>query len=667
MKRIEFYIFIKNNETNRKYTLNITTKREYKDAKETIGPKNFYGFVWMTNKEKQMSNISGSNHQYLPSQITNAPGSTITRNGFTEASTDTFPDTIDIVNAEFGTGVLNNSGQSFTITITNSNASIYSITQQMGIGMTLQPSSSFTSNTDIILYGESKTYVFIVISNTTADVFLQSTASGSAITGIQLADAHLLVGDADGLAQGLVMSGEGTMSNSANFTLGPDIAGATNFSNETNSSSDITGSVTVAGGLGVSKDVFVAGQLSVPSVTGLAAPITGSDAVNKSYVDNLINGLSWKEYVLVASNISITLTGTPVIDGITTSAGDRVLLTAQEPLISPSSAVDNGIWVVGTPFTRPSDFADGSMAASASVLVAEGNVFADTAFVCTDSPLNSVIGNDPLTIIQWSSGTVGITSINLLQGPNITLAAGTGGSDFNVVSAGDTVTYNIPDAGPAARGVVTTGSQAFNGAKTFSDPISIEASSGGTVTLSAGTGIVTPYTMIFPPAQGLAGQVQELDATGNMQWISRGALSFWYGYGPTTLLTLTDIATVVQVVEKVEEIESYNATGGTITIPSTGSYKIAYWVQFATLNRTGGTRSSAAGQLFVNSVVRTGTTASCYLREQTNDSIRPGAGKTVILNLSNGDVLDLRALRVSGTTTGSIMVNESTLTVERLK
>ena len=357
MKRIEFYIFIKNNESNRKYTLNITTKREYKDAKETIGPKNFYGFVWMTNKEKQMSNISGSNHQYLPSQITNAPGSTITRNGFTEASTDTFPDTIDIVNAEFGTGVLNNSGQSFTITITNSNASIYSITQQMGIGMTLQPSSSFTSNTDIILYGESKTYVFIVISNTTADVFLQSTASGSAITGIQLADAHLLVGDADGLAQGLVMSGEGTMSNSANFTLGPDIAGATNFSNETNSSSDITGSVTVAGGLGVSKDVFVAGQLSVPSVTGLAAPITGSDAVNKSYVDNLINGLSWKEYVLVASNISITLTGTPVIDGITTSAGDRVLLTAQEPLISPSSAVDNGIWVVGTPFTRPSDFA----------------------------------------------------------------------------------------------------------------------------------------------------------------------------------------------------------------------------------------------------------------------------------------------------------------------
>ena len=236
-----------------------------------------------------------------------------------------------------------------------------------------------------------------------------------------------------------------------------------------------------------------------------------------------------------------------------------------------------------------------------------------------------------------------------------------------MVSAGDTVTYNITDAGPAARGVVTTGSQAFNGAKTFSDPISIEASSGGTVTLSAGTGIVTPYTMIFPPAQGLAGQVQELDATGNMQWISRGALSFWYGYGPTTLLTLTDIATVVQVVEKVEEIESYNATGGTITIPSTGSYKIAYWVQFATLNRTGGTRSSAAGQLFVNSVVRTGTTASCYLREQTNDSIRPGAGKTVILNLSNGDVLDLRALRVSGTTTGSIMVNESTLTVERLK
>lgn len=55
---------------------------------------------------------------------------------------------------------------------------------------------------------------------------------------------------------------------------------------------------------------------------------------------------------------------------------------------------------------------------------------------------------------------------------SVGLAAGTSGTDVNItgspVTTAGTITINIPDAGPTARGLVTTGSQTFAGAKTFS-------------------------------------------------------------------------------------------------------------------------------------------------------------------------------------------------------
>jgi hypothetical protein len=42
------------------------------------------------------------------------------------------------------------------------------------------------------------------------------------------------------------------------------------------------------------------------------------------------------------------------------------------------------------------------------------------------------------------------------------------GTDFTISSTGSTHTFSIPDAGPAARGLVTTGAQTFAGTKTFS-------------------------------------------------------------------------------------------------------------------------------------------------------------------------------------------------------
>jgi hypothetical protein len=64
-------------------------------------------------------------------------------------------------------------------------------------------------------------------------------------------------------------------------------------------------------------------------------------------------------------------------------------------------------------------------------------------------------------------GGGGITSINSQTGVAQTLGVGTAGIDFAVASAGDNHTFNLPDAGAAARGVVSTGAQVFAGKKTF--------------------------------------------------------------------------------------------------------------------------------------------------------------------------------------------------------
>ena len=94
----------------------------------------------------------------------------------------------------------------------------------------------------------------------------------------------------------------------------------------------------------------------------------------------------------------------------------------------------------------------------------------------------------------------GMVSLNNLTDQSQFITTGTSGTDFNIVSSGDTHTFNIPSASATNRGLITTGGQTIAGSKTFSSAIT--ADSG--ITLKEG---VTPsavgYTGLAGDADGL--------------------------------------------------------------------------------------------------------------------------------------------------------------------
>jgi hypothetical protein len=78
--------------------------------------------------------------------------------------------------------------------------------------------------------------------------------------------------------------------------------------------------------------------------------------------------------------------------------------------------------------------------------------------------LNGAVGNDGL---DGATGPAGFVSLNGATGTTQTYTVGTSGSDFNISTVSDVHTFNIPNAGAAARGLVSAGAQTIAGAKTF--------------------------------------------------------------------------------------------------------------------------------------------------------------------------------------------------------
>ena len=109
---------------------------------------------------------------------------------------------------------------------------------------------------------------------------------------------------------------------------------------------------------------------------------------------------------------------------------------------------------------------------------------------------SSILQSDNLGNMIWVPMATGgltnaITSINSQTGPSITLQKGSSGTDFDIATTSNTVTFNLPDASDSNRGLVTTGSQTFAGTKTFSSSISANLSGTATTSQNVNTAAYT--------------------------------------------------------------------------------------------------------------------------------------------------------------------------------
>ena len=216
-------------------------------------------------------------------------------------------------------------------------------------------------------------------------------------------------------------------------------------------------------------------------ITNLGTPSASTDAATKQYVDDLAQGLHIHASCIAATTANIDLSSAlengDILDGVTLSTGDRVLVKNQ------SSTPENGIYVVqatgaavrATDFDTAAEIDGGDF-----VFVTGGTVNDNTGWVQTETVVT--VGTSPIVFTQFSgAGTyqagTGLTltgnvfSIN--TGTTVDLSTAQTLSNKSISFGSNTVSGTIAQFNTAlsdADFATLAGSETFTN-KTLTDPI----------------------------------------------------------------------------------------------------------------------------------------------------------------------------------------------------
>lgn len=211
-------------------------------------------------------------------------------------------------------------------------------------------------------------------------------------------------------------------------------------------------------------------------------------------------------------------------------------------------------------------------------------------------------------VVVLDSTAVG--SICGVSGAGIVLATGTSGTDFNLNcnDGTDTITYNIPSASIANRGVVTTGAQTFAGAKSFSTPINTASGGTGVNGSAAANGL-----LLIGNGTGFTGGTLTPGVLG---------VTVTNGAGSITLDTIQDIR------------PSATPTFSTLTLTDNPFMSISSITDSGTMttdqNGTAQVVAQANGQLLIGNT--TGLPIAAALGSGPGIAITSGAGAITITN-----------------------------------
>ena len=394
------------------------------------------------------------------------------------------------------------------------------------------------------------------------------------------------------------------------------------------------------------------------SASATSLPVGGNDLTNKTYVDAALAGISWKQPVLAATTGNITLSGAQTIDTVPVVAGDRVLVKDQ------STASQNGIYIVGTPWTRSDDANTWDELVSALVFVESGGL-AGSAWYCYIQP-GGTLG---VTAVNWSNFQVAGA---YFAGTGLTLAANT----FSITNTGvAAATYGSAAAVPVfavnAQGQltsVTNTSIAIDATAITSGTINTARISGsytGITEVGTLTGLTVSATITGSISGNAATATNATNATTatNLAGGASGNVPYQTGAGATTFLATGSNGQVLTLASGVPSWAT--PTTGTVT-----SIATAGTVSGITLTGgpiTGSGTITLGGTLDLSSPPTIGNTApnsgAFTTLSSTSDAtihgliVGKGGG-----NVSNNTVLGVTALDSNTTGQQNVAIGINALT-----
>lgn len=286
-------------------------------------------------------------------------------------------------------------------------------------------------------------------------------------------------------------------------------------------------------------------NMNSQKIVSLGAPSSASDATNKTYVDNLVAGLSYKDevkaattaalpagtYANGASGVGATFTATAngamaAVDGEAAPAlNDRYLVKDQ------AAQLQNGLYFVstvgtgGTPFvlTRVTDADTTAELNNATVYVTNGTVNGGREY--TQTTKSPVVGTDTVVFVQKATGTTYTASLGVaLSGSDFRLAG-------TVDGAGLTNTAGVLSVNANA-GVEVSG----DNVRLATQGTGISGGAGST--LSIDTSVVARYKSVNPTTSVVTSYVFN-HALGN-QWVVAQMFEVSSGALVDADVTLTD-------------------------------------------------------------------------------------------------------------------------------
>lgn len=245
------------------------------------------------------------------------------------------------------------------------------------------------------------------------------------------------------------------------------------------------------------------------------SPTQALEAVNKSYVDSYVNGLTVYDSVKTATGsnltatynngtngVGATLTGSSSlggVEGVSVELNERILVRKQ------TNPIENGIYVVtslSNPWvlTRASDFNSNSNALRGSaVFVTEGN-FTGTQWVMTSDTVN--VGTTPIKFTQFTGPgvLVGESGI-LIDGNKISNTGVTkliAGTNISLTGQTGEITIAVDGVLPISKGGTGLSTTSYGylfsdgTALSYSSTVPVAHLSGKILVANGGTGASTP-------------------------------------------------------------------------------------------------------------------------------------------------------------------------------